>query len=415
MNRSRIHVIATLTAITFAIALPASADYKQAFREGVRAFEKKQWSVVVANMNSAIAQQPRSAERINISGGWNEPYTPHYFLAAALANLGQCDDAATEFRNAGGIPGGEKYKAIVELKCGIKLQSGPTPAELEAARKQEEARKAAEAKKQEDAKAEAARVAEENRKAEAARVAEENRKAEAARVAEENRKAEAARLEAARVAEENRKAEEARKAEDARKADEAKKAEDARLAEQAKAAEAARLAEAKTALNSRIRDANGHLSTAAMGTPKTRAALSAAMKTASAAAARNASLADIAAAKSSLDRMITTIVGEGVQGGGEDDRLIAAVKAYLRGNYNDTITGLTSANFSNAVLKGQAALFRAAAQYALFAMNGRKDENVAQQIAADLAQYRSAQPGAKPDPRVFSPAFRAFVDQTAAH
>jgi hypothetical protein len=139
------------------------------------------------------------------------------------------------------------------------------------------------------------------------------------------------------------------------------------------------------------------------------------MKTASAAAGRNASIADLAAAKSGLDRLITTIVAEGVQGGDENDRVIAAVKAYLGGKYEDTIAGLKSANFSNAVLKGQAALFRAAAQYALFAMNGRKDENVAQQIAADLAQYRSAQPGAKPDPRVFSPAFRAFVDQTAAH
>lgn len=102
-----------LTAIALS-AVAAHADYKQAFRDGVRAYEKKNWSLVVANMSAAIAQQKPTSEIINISGGWNEPYVPYDFLAAALANLGQCDNASKAWRDAAGV---QQLATIVEVLC----------------------------------------------------------------------------------------------------------------------------------------------------------------------------------------------------------------------------------------------------------------------------------------------------------
>ncbi|EXJ94981.1 hypothetical protein A1O1_00099 [Capronia coronata CBS 617.96] len=105
---------------------------------------------------------------------------------------------------------------------------GPTEAEQEVQRQEEQARKVEEARKKEEA-----RLAEEARKAEEARLAEKARKAEEARLAEEARKADEARLaeEARRKAE----AEEARRLEEekiaAQKAAE-KAAEEQRVAEE---------------------------------------------------------------------------------------------------------------------------------------------------------------------------------------
>ena len=70
----------------------------------------------MANMSAAIAQQKPTgtAEIITISGGWKEPYVPYDFLAAALANLGQCDDASKAWRDATGV---QKLATIVEVSC----------------------------------------------------------------------------------------------------------------------------------------------------------------------------------------------------------------------------------------------------------------------------------------------------------
>ena len=79
-------------------AVTAEAQAPPSFREGVLAFEKKDWAAAEKAMRAAIAGNPKETEgTVSISGSWFETYVPHYFLARALAKQGKCQEALAEF------------------------------------------------------------------------------------------------------------------------------------------------------------------------------------------------------------------------------------------------------------------------------------------------------------------------------
>lgn len=79
-------------------ALPLEAQAPTSFREGVIAFEKKDWAAAEKLMRQAVAGNPNETEgTVSISGSWFETYVPHYFLARALARQGKCEEALVEF------------------------------------------------------------------------------------------------------------------------------------------------------------------------------------------------------------------------------------------------------------------------------------------------------------------------------
>jgi hypothetical protein len=74
---------------------PKGADYKDLFRKGVIAGQRKQWGEARQFLSQAIqVNGVESTERITISGfGDLVPYLPKYYLGIALRNLGDCPGA----------------------------------------------------------------------------------------------------------------------------------------------------------------------------------------------------------------------------------------------------------------------------------------------------------------------------------
>jgi len=84
--------------LSILLATMAQAQAPASFREGVLAFEKKEWKNAERLMRETIAVNPKETEgTVSIAGSWFETYVPHYFLARALARQGKCDEALKEF------------------------------------------------------------------------------------------------------------------------------------------------------------------------------------------------------------------------------------------------------------------------------------------------------------------------------
>jgi hypothetical protein len=90
-------------------------------------------------------------------------------------------------------------------------------------------------------------------------------------------------------------------------------------------------------------------------------------------------------------------------------RLAVAVTAYLHGRYDEAARLLTETKFDDRAAVAEAALFRAAARYALYRIGGEKDAGLRAQLDADLKQYRTLTPSARPDARMFPPSFVALT------
>jgi hypothetical protein len=93
----------------------------------------------------------------------------------------------------------------------------------------------------------------------------------------------------------------------------------------------------------------------------------------------------------------------------ETARLSSAVDAYLHGRYEETARLLSGAKFEDPAAAAQAALFRAAARYALYRIGGEKDAGLRAQIDGDLRVYRSLRLSSRADPRLFPPGFIAMA------
>ena len=93
-----------------------------------------------------------------------------------------------------------------------------------------------------------------------------------------------------------------------------------------------------------------------------------------------------------------------------DRRIADAVRAYIRGDYGRVIVLLDGARFSGGLSQSQAALFRAAARYALYVVGGGTDATLRNAAAVDVREYRRLSSDA-PDARVFAPPFRRFYTE----
>jgi len=288
------------TSIAFVLLFFVSSLDAQAptsFREGVLAFEKKEWKNAEKFMRETIAANPKESEgTVSIAGSWFETYVPHYFLARALARQGKCDEALQEFAESerqGVTPTIPDFARHLETRGGCKPQAKP-------------------AKPKEIVFETSVPFAEEG--------------------------STPATTSAAPV-----------KPRDTVKP----------------------TVKPAGATTKPIRDA--------LPTTPPR---------------------DVAPTRDSARESATRA------------RLAVAVTAYLHGRYDDTAQLLTETKFEDRGAAGEAALFRAAARYALYRIGGEKDAALRAQIDADVRQYRSLTPNAHPDPRLFPPSFIALT-QTA--
>jgi hypothetical protein len=111
------------------LATMAQAQAPASFREGVLAFEKKDWKTAERLMRETLAVNPKETEgTVSIAGSWFETYVPHYFLARALARQGKCDEALKEFAETerqGVTPTIPDFARHLQTRGGCKPQAKP--------------------------------------------------------------------------------------------------------------------------------------------------------------------------------------------------------------------------------------------------------------------------------------------------
>jgi pentatricopeptide repeat protein len=111
------------------LATTIQAQAPSSFREGVLAFEKKEWKNAERLMRETIAVNPNETSgTVSIAGSWFETYVPHYFLARALARQGKCEEALKAFAETerqGVTPTIPDFARHLQTRGGCKPQAKP--------------------------------------------------------------------------------------------------------------------------------------------------------------------------------------------------------------------------------------------------------------------------------------------------
>jgi hypothetical protein len=110
----------------------ARADYKETYRKGIEALDRKRWPEVARLMREAIAENPREGERIKLYGLRFEAYVPHFWLGVGLAETGDCEGALRAFdasEAAGAIRSTPHYSAMLNARktCASRVAKAATP------------------------------------------------------------------------------------------------------------------------------------------------------------------------------------------------------------------------------------------------------------------------------------------------
>ena len=83
------------------LAAPAMADWKQDYARGLEAAKDGRWSDVERHMQSALADNPKPAERVRLYGQRYEAYVPQHYAGLAALRLGDCEKALAYWGQAG--------------------------------------------------------------------------------------------------------------------------------------------------------------------------------------------------------------------------------------------------------------------------------------------------------------------------
>jgi hypothetical protein len=121
---------------TFALALvalvavsgPASADYKDSYKQGVEAIEKSRWADAARLMQTAIAGKSAEGETIRFYGQRFEPYLPHFYLGLALFNSGDCVGALRSWavsESQGAIRKSDQYRTLTKNRGACEAKAAP--------------------------------------------------------------------------------------------------------------------------------------------------------------------------------------------------------------------------------------------------------------------------------------------------
>jgi hypothetical protein len=109
----------------------AAADYRESYRKGREAVDRKRWAEVAERMREALAENPTEGEKVKLYGVRFEPYLPHFYLGLALVYAGDCAGAVKAFQASeeqGAIRGTPEEPALRQRRkdCEAKLaQAAP--------------------------------------------------------------------------------------------------------------------------------------------------------------------------------------------------------------------------------------------------------------------------------------------------
>ncbi len=90
-----------LLLIALLIARSSHADFKDAYKDGVRAAEAQNWALVESKMREALSAEPTPQAKVRLYGMRFEPYVPHHYLALAASARNNCAAALAALNNSG--------------------------------------------------------------------------------------------------------------------------------------------------------------------------------------------------------------------------------------------------------------------------------------------------------------------------
>ena len=85
--------VAAIVVLGLLLPTVARSDYKESFKAGMEAVDRKNWDLVARHMQEAIDQNPKSGGDVRIAGTRMEDYLPYYYLGMALNELGRYVEA----------------------------------------------------------------------------------------------------------------------------------------------------------------------------------------------------------------------------------------------------------------------------------------------------------------------------------
>ncbi len=95
----------------------ARAGYRDSFKRGMDAFDRRQWEEVVRHMRAAVAENASEGERIKLYGLRFEVYYPHFYSGYAFVQLGQCSEAVKSLQTSqaqGAIRSSPRYAELID-------------------------------------------------------------------------------------------------------------------------------------------------------------------------------------------------------------------------------------------------------------------------------------------------------------
>jgi hypothetical protein len=128
LRRSRLAVAAIATLL--AVGAEAASD---SYAKGLEAMDARRWADAVRLMREAIADKPEEGGRIRLYGMNFVDYLPHFQLGLALYNSGDCAGAVAAWgasESQGAIQkNGKLFEALTESRkdCQTRVAAKPTP------------------------------------------------------------------------------------------------------------------------------------------------------------------------------------------------------------------------------------------------------------------------------------------------
>ena len=100
LSKKRCLKLASLL-IALLVASASYADFKGAYKDGVRAAEDQNWALVETKMREALGDEPTPQAKVRLYGMRFEPYIPHHYLALAASAKNNCAAALSALNNGG--------------------------------------------------------------------------------------------------------------------------------------------------------------------------------------------------------------------------------------------------------------------------------------------------------------------------
>ncbi len=121
-----------LALLLLPLAPLAWADFKDTYRKGIEAVDRKRWAEVAQHMREAIGQNPKEGAAVKLYGTRFETYLPHFHLGYALSQTGDCPGALRSLEaseSQGAVRASPSYRQLVDAKAACqRLVAAAAPA-----------------------------------------------------------------------------------------------------------------------------------------------------------------------------------------------------------------------------------------------------------------------------------------------